>query len=164
YGIDGAVDTTASLGDYLSGQKTLSFPAGSGVEGVAAKKIGHRLKLDRSTTNTNTPKLQEFEVQAQHVLLDKLAWNFVIDIEKSRRANPVTPVTGTMPSETIITNLETVTKSKTLVTFTWGGMTQTRVRVPNDTPPVFDLESLNDRHQALGYRTGKVTMRVEEGR
>lgn len=164
YGVDGASDTTASLGDYLSGQLSLSFPAGSGVEGVAARRIGTNLLFDRSTTNTNRPILLDFEIQSISILLDKLAWDFEIDIEATARDNPPTPVPNQTAAETIIAAIETVAALTTLATFTIGEMTQTRVRIPNSQPPIFQLETVNSRGQVLGDRTGTITMRVEEGR
>ena len=49
------------------------------------------------------------------------------------------------------------------MTFTSGRMTQTRVRVPNEGAPVFNLTVEDSFLDDPGYRTGFVTLRVEEG-
>ena len=159
YGLDGAVDTTVSLGDFLSGQRTQSFASGVG---VSARRIGINLLFDRSTTITNRPILYEFEVQAQHVLLDKRAWDFVIDIGATVDYPP-TLAANERAEEVIIAALQTFAQAVTLSTFQTGRMAQTRVYVPNDRPPVFDLTVVESAGRNLGYRTGFVTMHVEEG-
>ena len=160
YGLNGASDTTTSLGDFLSGTLSQSFGSGSG---IATRRIGINLLLDRSTTNTNTPKLHEFELQGHHVLQDKLAWDFVIDVSATARDYSPDVTSGQAAEEVIISNLETVAQSTTLVTFTAGRMTQTRVRVPNDVPPQFDLSVVDSFGQDTGRRTGFVRIRVEQG-
>lgn len=161
YGLDGAADTTTTLGNYLSGTLALSF--GTGAAGVAAKTIGNRLNFFRGSTNTNTPKLLEWELQAHNLLLGRRAWTFTIDIAKTVAMMPPTVVANTPPEETVITNLLTAATATTLVTFTIGRMTQTRVRVPNDNPPIFHFDIVNSTAQQLGQRTGTCTIRVEEG-
>lgn len=160
YGLNGASDTTTSLGDFLSGTLSQSFGSGAG---ISTRRIGINLLFDRSTTTTNTPKLQEFELQGHHVLQDKLAWDFVIDVAATARDYSPDVTSGQASEEVIIANLETVAQSTTLVTFTAGRMTQTRVRVPNDIPPQFDLNVVDSGGQDTGRRTGFVTIRVEEG-
>ena len=160
YGLNGASNTTTSLGDFLSG--TLSLPFGSGA-GVAARRIGINLMFDVSSTTTNTAKMHEFELQAQHVLLDKKAWEFVIDVAATARDYPPTVTTGEMAEEEIISNIETVVGSTTLLTFTAGRMAQTKVRIPNDAPPQFNLTVADSSGKDTGYRTGYISVRVEEG-
>ena len=160
YGLNGASDTTTSLGDFLSGALTQSFGSGAG---IATRRIGINLLLDRSTTNTNTPKLHEFELQGHHILQDKLAWDFVIDVAATARDYSPDVTSGQAAEEVIISNLETVAQSTTLVTFTAGRMTQTRVRVPNDVPPQFDLSVVDSFGKDTGRRTGFVRIRVEQG-
>ena len=160
YGIDGASDAGTSLGDFLSGQKTLSFGSGAG---VSAKRIGINLLFDRDDSpNTETPKMHEFELQGQHIMLDKKAWDFTIDISATARDFSPTVTAGQKAEEVVITSLETIAQSTTLVTFTTGRMTQTRVRVPNDAPPQFALTVEDSFLDDTGYRTGFVTIRVEE--
>jgi len=162
YGLDGDADTTVSLGDFLSGTRTLSFGASS--QGVAGRRIGINLLFDRSTTTTNAPKMNEFELQAHHVLIDKQFWEFTIDINATAEGETKpNVVANTDIHETIISALETVAESTTLVTFTAGGMDQVRVKVPNDSPPLFNLSVVNSNVNRAGYRTGFITMRVEEG-
>ena len=160
YGIDGASDSGTSLGDFLSGQKTLSFGSGAG---VSAKRLGINLLFDRDDSpNTETPKMHEFELQGQHIMLDKKAWDFTIDIAATARDFPPTVTSGQKAEEVIITNLETVAQSTTLVSFTTGRMTATKVRVPNDIPPQFSLTVEDSFLDDPGYRTGFVNIRLEE--
>ena len=107
--------------------------------------------------------MHEFELQGHHVLQDKLAWDFVIDIAATVRDYSPDVTSGQSAEEVVISNLETVAQSTTLITFTSGRMTQTRVRVPNDIPPQFDLNIVDSGGKDTGYRTGFVTIRVEEG-
>ena len=161
YGLNGAADTTTSLGDFLSSSITLSFGSGAG---VAARRIGINLLLDRGSTTTKTPKLNEFELQAHHVLLDKKAWEFAIDINATAEGETSPSLASdTDIHETIISALETVAESTTLLTFTAGGMSQTRVKIPNDRPPVFDLAVVDSNKNRRGYRTGTISVRIEEG-
>lgn len=160
FGLNGAVDTTVTLGEYLSGTKTLNFGSG---KGVSAKKIGNRYNFNRGSTNTNTPKLQESEIQSYHHLLGRLAWDFTIDIDKTAEDNAPAAVVGQTIAETIIAAIKTVVASVPLVTFTIAQETQTNVRIPNDRPPIFNLTTINASGAVLGDRTGFITVRVEEG-
>ena len=158
YGINGAADTTTSVGDFLSG--TLSQSLGSGV-GVAARRIGNNLLFDRSTTNTKTPTLNEFEIQGHHVLIDKRFWEFTINITDS--PSP-TVVADTPATETIIANVEALAEKTTLFTFQMAeNMTQVNVKVPNDIPPQFTLSLDGSDIQNRGSRTGTCRIRLEEG-
>lgn len=161
YGTNGASDTTTTLGNFFSGTLTQSFGASS--EGIATRRLGINLLLDRGSTNTNTPKLQEFELQGHHVLQDKLAWEFAIDIAATARDYSPDVTSGQATEEVIISNLETVAQATTLVTFTAGRMTQARVRIPNDAPPQFDLSVVDSFGKDTGRRTGIVRIRVEQG-
>ncbi len=138
----------------------MSFGSGAG---VSAKRLGINLLFDRDNSpNTETPKMHEFELQGQHIMLDKKAWDFTIDIAATARDFPPTVTAGQKAEEVVITSLETIAQSTTLVTFTTGRMTQTRVRVPNDAPPQFALTVEDSFLDDTGYRTGFVTIRVEE--
>ena len=160
FGVDGAADTDVTLGNYLSGTKSLSF--GSGV-GVAGKTIARRLNFFRSATATNTPKLHESELQAHHVLLDKLAYTITIDIQATADDYSENVTADLIDTEVVITALETIAQSTTLVTFTTGRQAQTKVKVPNDRPPVWELSIEDSQGQDTGYRTGFITLILEEG-
>jgi hypothetical protein len=161
YGTNGASDTTTTLGNFFSNALTQSF--GSSSEGIATRRLGINLLLDRGGTATDTPKLHEFELQGHHVLQDKLAWEFVIDISATARDYSPDVTSGQATEEVIISNLETVAQATTLVTFTAGRMTQARVRIPNDAPPQFDLSVVDSFGKDTGRRTGIVRIRVEQG-
>lgn len=162
YGLDGASDTTTNLGNYLSGDKDLSFGASS--QGVAALRIANRLTFNRDGGSTaDSPKLREFEIQASKRLLQKLATEFIVDIEATARETPPTRAANLEVQETIIRNLRTVAEATTMVTFTAGRDAQTRVQVPNDFKPEFRLQTVGGDRANRGYRTGFVVMRVEEG-
>ena len=129
--------------------------------GVAGRRIGINLLLDRSTTETNRPILNEFELQAQHVYTDKERYEFVIDIDKSIPF--FTKTANTDPHETVIAAILAIGVSETLVTYTAGGATQRRVKVPHNEQPVLDLEVRGADVSNRGYRTGFATMVLEEG-
>ena len=161
YGLNGAADTTTALGNFLSGDTDLSFGSGAG---VAGKKIGNRLTFYRDAGDTtHTPKLREFELQAVNVLLGPKEWAFTVDVEQTARDVPPTGAANTPDQETIIQNLEALVAATTLSTFTIGRLTQTRVRVPEGSPPVLNLTVKEADGTNVGYRTGFVTMRVVEG-
>jgi hypothetical protein len=163
YGVDGASDSGTLLGDFLGSQKTLPFPD-SGGAGISAKRIGIKMSFDNANTAvTETPLLHEFELQGQHVMLDKKAWDFTIDIGATAKDFSPTVSAGEKAEEVIIASIETVAESTTLVTFTSGRMTQTRVRIPNEGAPQFSLRVEDSFLDDTGYRTGFVTLRVEEG-
>ena len=161
YGINGASDSGTLLGDFLGSQKSLSFGSGAG---ISAKRIGIKMTLDNANTAvTETPLLHEFELQGQTVYLDKKAWDFTIDIAATARDFAPTVTSGQKAEEVIVTNLEAVAQSATLVTFRSGRMDEVRVRVPNEMAPKFSLRVEDSFLDDTGYRTGFVTMRVEEG-
>ena len=82
--LNGADPVTAaanSRGNFLSGDLDLSY--GASAEGVSARKLQWELQLNRAGTTTNTPRLYDFEVDGQHLLLGKEQHTFTIDLEKS---------------------------------------------------------------------------------
>ena len=161
YGLNGAADTTR-LEDFLSGALSLTF--GASAQGVAARRIGIRLIFFRdAATNTNTAKLHEFELQGQAVLLTKEVYDFVIDVGASARNYPADITANQRAEEVIIEAIMALAGSTTLFTFQSGRMTQQRVRMPNNSPPVgtFSVEESSDNN--LGYRTGTIAVRVEAG-
>jgi hypothetical protein len=165
YGIEGGGHDDTDLGTFLSGDLDLSFATGTG---VAAKTIFPKLKLFRNTagtpTTTKTPKVRELEIQAEAKLLDTRFWPLVIDIEATAQECPPNKVANVPIQETIIANLETVTTSKTQVSFQFAeNISAINVKVPNTTPPMFNLRSVGNHGVGLGHRTGTVSIRVEEG-
>ena len=162
-GVDGDVDTTNDRGDYLSGDKDLEY--GASEVGVAGKKITTRLTLNRDGGDvTHSPKLEEFEILAENRLIARRGYSFTIDIEKTAKQQAPTRIANTAIQETIIDNLETVAESTTLSTFRTGQDAQTLIRVPNERPFTFDLDTVDSRGRQRGYRTGKVQVYVEEVR
>ena len=162
-GLDGDSYGTNVRGDFLSGDKDLVF--GDSEQGVAGKRWRGQLTLHRdSGDNTQTPKMHEFELQAQSVLVGKKRWAFEVDIEETAKQTPPNVSTNVDVRETIISNIETVAESTTLVTFQSAeAMVEARVRVPNDIPPVFDFEVVDSDFTNRGYRTGVVRVIVEQG-
>lgn len=163
YGLDGASAATTLLGNFLSGTKSLNFGT-SGV-GVAGTKIAWLCTILRDAAdNTQIPKLFELEILAENRLVFKRSYSFVISIEGTKREQAPTLVANTAVQETIIDNLETVAEATTLLTFRTGQDAETLVRVPNDRPPVFDLETVGSAGRQRGYRTGTVQIYLEEAR
>ena len=162
YGINDAVRTTAELGDFLSGQLTLDFPAGSTSVGISALNIGLRELLDRSSTTTKTPKRREMTVEARPKLINKKTWDFVVDIEATARDHAPTRVANTDVRETILANIDAIAESVTKLAFTVGGHAATEVIVPDSQPPDKALWIVGSSGTNTGVRTGFVTIRVEE--
>ncbi len=162
-GLNGEAHGANSRGEFLSGQMRLVF--GSSQQGVAGRRWKGQLTLHRdSGSDTDTPKIHEFELQAQSVLIGKKRWAFEIDIEETARQTPPTVSANMDVRETIIHNIESVAESATLAQFQSSeDMAQTLVRVPNDLPPVFALRVEDSDHQNRGYRTGVVRLVVEQG-
>ncbi len=162
-GVDGAADTTTDRGDFLSGTKILVY--GTSSEGAAAKKLGWRLTFNRDGGDTTqTPKMDEFELQARHVLIGKREWQIPIDINATATGETKPDlVADEDPHETVVKALESVATSTTLVTFKFGDMAQVRVHVPDDTPPVWSLEAALSSKNRPGYRTGTVVITIAEG-
>ena len=161
YGLNGASDTTTTLGDFLSGTLSQSFGSAAG---VAARRIGVNLLLDRGATNTNTPKLQEFEMRSHHVLLGRRRWSMRVDIAKTAEGDTKPDgVADQHINETIIANLHTIVTSTTLVLFQDNEtVAAVRVRVPPDAPPIFTLEVVGATAQTRGWRSGFVDLTLEE--
>lgn len=158
YGLDGAVDNTTSLGNLLSGAKTLAFGASS--QGVAGLHVALRLTFNRDAGSTaDSPKLREFEIQAEKRVLAPRYWDFVLDVERTALESPPTPVAGTPIQETIINNLETVVELNTMPLFSVGQVTAIRVKVPSTMPPRWPLEIKGASRGNLGYRSGFIPMR-----
>ena len=164
YGLNGAADTTTELGDFLSGDLDLSFGSGAG---VAGKKIAQRLTFHRDAGSTaDTPKLREFEIQARNQLFEqgRKALDMTIDLAESAKkgyrdiADNATEVT-----ESIITDLEGVVESTTMVTFVIGRKASTYVQVPLDSPPVWELEVEGSDDINPGFLTGFCKLRLEQG-
>jgi len=129
--------------------------------GIAGKTIGINLLLDGGSDNTVKTKLDEFELQAHNLLLDRKAWQFTVDIkETALSSSRPTQVADQDIHETIIANLKAEVESTTMSTFKAGEMTQARVRVTR--PPVWNLDIIGSDDERRGYRTGFCTLIVEE--
>lgn len=167
-GLDGNADTTNTRGNFLSGNLVIDYPDDGTTSrvGVAGAKIASRLTFNRDAGDTtDTPLLYEVEIEAENRLVLRRAWDFTVDIEATARETPPDRVANTPIQETIIANLETAAEATTLQAFQPAqSFTETLVRVPNATPPIWNLEVAGSHGQQLGYRTGTVTIHVEEVR
>ena len=121
YGLDGAAWTNVSnFGNYVSGDKVLFFgktqqntsssEAGTPV-GVSAKRSRHRLFANRASTNTNTPKIREFQVEAYSKANIITGFNVPINIQATA------DMRGNTEVETIWNDIETIQNSVILVPF-----------------------------------------------
>ena len=162
YGVDGAARTGSELGDFLSGQRELTFPAGATTVGVSVLNLGMRELFERDSTNTNTPERRELTIVGRPKLASKRAWDMTIDVEVTATEGGHTVANNTPVQETIISAIEMVAESVTKVTFTAGGLTQTQVIVPDENPPIFRLDIVESGGAARGYRTGFIDLTIEE--
>ena len=134
------------------------------LKGIAARTIGINLLFDRGSTNTNRPLMDEFELQAQNVYVDKLAWQMTIDIEETKKLVPPNIVEDTPIQETIIANLEALAELTTLSPFQPAeNASVIYVRSPNDQPPVWNLRIVESDERNKGFRTGTCVLTVEVG-
>ena len=112
YGIDGATWTTATLsGDFLSSVKSLSF--GTGGAGIAAKTIRIRMNLKRGSTNTNSPKVVDWELQVR--TKQERLQGFVCNIDVARSA-----ALQRVPAKTVIERINTTIDQVPAVAFEWA--------------------------------------------
>jgi hypothetical protein len=155
YGVNGAAYTNVDLGDYLSGDKALSFGSGSG---VAAKTIKNRLDFFRdSGDTTQSPVLKEFELQAKQKAQNLRAWSVVIDIEDTAR---IYGGGAGDDSEAVITTLETVFAATVMFPMSLGFLSSVAVEVRQ--PPVWTLRVVEVGESGYGRRTGTVAVVLEE--
>ena len=160
-GLDGAADTTNNRGNFLSGTLVLDYGASS--VGVSALNVGLRETLFRDAGNTtDTPRRRELVIQAQPKLTDKRMWDFVIDLDATALEAPPTLVATAEIHETIIANIEAVAESVTKVAFVAGGQASVNVFVPANQAPVFTTWIVGSEGDNRGYRTGLVSVHVEE--
>jgi hypothetical protein len=148
-GLDGAADDTNTRGTFNATTPILVF----GEVGVAAKKWAARLNFARGGTNTNTPKLYEFEVDARNKLLDLLAFDLPIDIAKTADATR-------RSEEQVIADLIEASRSPVLVPLEIGRFsTNVEVRLP----PEFSFEvRLSSAGVGRERIDGTCVIRVEE--
>ena len=122
-----------------------------------------RETLFRDAANTtDTPRRRELVLQALPKLASKRAWDITIDIDASTREVAPTPSTTVEIHEVVITNLETVAESVTKMAFVVGGQASTLVIVPDSNPPEWNTWIVGGEGSNTGYRTGLVTLHLEE--
>ena len=110
YGLDGAARTTVDLGDVTSSISKLLFGSGAG---VSAQNIGAMIKLDRGSTNTNTPKIRDLVIEGY--VVPGLAQEHRMTIDLNQTASD----TG-QSVENVISNLETLLGSVVQTQFKFG--------------------------------------------
>ena len=111
YGLDNAALTT-DLGDITSATSKLPFASGAG---VSAKNMALRLNLNRSDTNTGTPKLRDIVVEGYVSPSTAYEHQMVVDIDATAQQ------TG-QSIETVISNLETLIDSVAQTSFKFGAV------------------------------------------
>ena len=124
YGINDAVRTNVSLGDYTSATTVNTFASNAGVSG---KNIGMRVNFLRGSTNTASPKLKDLIVEGMIVPGNgNLSYQheITIDIDQSATA------TG-LSTESVYSNLKTLLATVTQVDFEFGAESR-KVTVDRD--------------------------------
>jgi hypothetical protein len=114
YGKTGESTTANDLGDFLSGVKTLKFPASSNNgTGESTKTILPYVNLDRSTTNTKSPILRALILSYRKVPATRYAYRVVVDVSASMRISKG-------GQKAIITDLESAQDSVVQVAFKYA--------------------------------------------
>ena len=154
YGHNNAVRTSTDIGDFLSTVTGISLGSNAGVQ---AKNIGLRVILKRGSTNTDTPKLRDIVVEGYVVPTTAYEHNLTIDLEQT--------ATDTGQSvETVISNLQTLISTVTLVDFKFGQVSK-KVAVDRDRSSFsFGINSWESSGapNALANRTGTATLTLIE--
>ena len=154
YGHNNAVRTSTDIGDFLSTVTGISLGSNAGVQ---AKNIGLRVILKRGSTNTDTPKLRDIVVEGYVVPNTAYEHNLTIDLEQT--------ATDTGQSvETVISNLQTLISTVTLVDFKFGQVSK-KVAVDRDRSSFsFGINSWESSGapNALANRTGTATLTLIE--
>jgi len=151
-GIDGDADDTNDRGDYLSSDTDLAF--GSNGVGVSAKTLATRLTLDRGGTNTNTPKLNEFELGAKNKLQFLRGYQVPIDLGATAREERITPTE-------VRSRLDTIYSSVVLVPFVIGRDASINVECVTFVGSPITSPSQSEVLETEEY-TGTVTLQLEE--
>lgn len=161
YGIDDGsgglqARTNTDLGDFLSGTSTILIASGAG---VSSRNFGMRANLHRdSSTNTDTPKLKDIQIDVLPHIAKPQGWVFQIDLDETAELENKT-------SEAIAGELETARDLVTLPTFRYGPMSVTYVRV-RPLRWFQDLEHEGDASDTApdteARRAGYVEVTVEE--
>jgi hypothetical protein len=112
--------TNTDLGDYLSGTSIRKFGSSAG---LSSRNLGLRINLHQdATTNTNTPKLKDVEIDVLPHVKVLQRFSLRIDIRATALLEDKT-------SESVITELETARDLVTLPIFRYGNITATNVLV-----------------------------------
>ena len=112
YGVNGTDwETTALPGDFLSG--TSSLPFGTNGSGISAKVIRVRLNLKRGSTNTNSPKIIDWEIQVRTKPVRLKGFVVNIDIAASARIQHV-------PIKTVWARINATIDNVPAVAFEYG--------------------------------------------
>jgi hypothetical protein len=151
-GTDGAADDTNDRGDYLSSDTDLGF--GTNGVGVSAKTLATRLTLDRGGTNTNTPKLNEFELGAKNKLQFLRGYQVPIDLGATAREERITPTE-------VRSRLDDIYSSVVLVPFVIGRDASINVECVNFVGSPITSPSQSEVLETEEY-TGTVTLQLEE--
>ena len=117
YGLDGAVSTTTTLGTATVAAPTVNF--GSGV-GASGRRIRFQLTLTGGSA-TDPVKLREFVVAYLKIPTTRYVYDVVIDIDASARELQ-------RSRETIITDLEAIFDTVTMVPFQWSQVAAVNVK------------------------------------
>jgi hypothetical protein len=154
-GSDGAAWTTTTVGNFLSGTKTLQYEANS--RGIGVSTLRNEISFFRDGgTATDTPALIEFEVLARNKLNTLNAWRVTVDLEQSARLQ------GNTTTEGVITNLETVRDSGALVPFLIGEASEFEVDLSEYQLATNLVERGGGDGRQLGRRTGTASFVLKE--
>jgi hypothetical protein len=156
-GLDGDADTTNDRGDFLSGDKDLTY--GTSNRGVSAKTIASRLTLHRSggAGGVASPALYEFEIQARNKLTVLRGWQVPIDLELTAAER------GDIRVVDVQAELDAIMDSVTLLPliFIDQSTTEHEVEVVQHGPSAF-VAQVDPGTIEAGDHSGLVTLWLEE--
>jgi hypothetical protein len=136
--------TNTDLGDFLAGTKTIRLGSNAG---IASVNLGLRVNLHRdSTTNTETPKLKDVEIDYTKEVPTIEQFAFEVDIAATADAQGLT-------EEGVITLLETARDLGTLPILTYGNVGNKYVSVSVEWLEEF-TEDVDIAPDTLAQRTG----------
>lgn len=152
-GFDGNAYTTNDRGDFLSGDKDLTYASGAGATG---KTVGLRLDITINTSSS-TPEIFSLDVLKQTNLHTKDAWLFVVDLTatSARHSHNHNP-------EAVRSALTTIRDNGTAVSVIVGGDSAKNMVMERESFNVELAETSGGNRQGISRINGTATFIMRE--